>query len=47
MAEKKKGRDINVKNIDEDDYKYIESTEIPISAFVRTAIKEKRARDSK
>ncbi len=47
MADKKEGRNLNVKNVDSDDYKYIESTGIPISQFVRMAIKEKRDRDSK
>ena len=47
MADKKEGRNLNVKNVDADDYEYIESTGIPISKFVRMAIKEKRKRDSK
>lgn len=43
---KRKNTDINVKEIGDDLYSYIESTGISISKFVRMAIKEKMDRDS-
>lgn len=44
---KKQYRTISVTKVDESDCKYIESTGIPITEFVRRAIKEKRERDTK
>lgn len=46
VVKKKVPSDINVKNIDPDIYVYIQSTGIPISTFVRMALKEKMDRDS-
>ena len=46
-TKKKEKRTIIVTNVSEDDCEYIEDTGIPLTVFVRKAIKEKRARDSK
>lgn len=43
----RKNNDISVKDIGKELYDYIESTNIPISTFVRLALQEKRAKDSK
>lgn len=45
MSDKKLSYDINVKKIDKEDYEYIQKSNIPITTFVRLAIKEKIARD--
>lgn len=42
-----KTKDINVKNIDKEDYEYMSKSPIPITTFVKIAIKEKIVRDSK
>lgn len=49
LANKKRSRktnDINVKNVDQDIFDYVDSTGISMSTFVRMAIREKKDRDS-
>jgi len=43
----RKNTNISVKEIGDELYDYIKSTNIPIAAFVRLALKEKMDRDKK
>ena len=44
---KRKTKDLNIKKVDIEVFDYVESIGIPMSSFVRIAIKEKIERDTK
>jgi len=41
----RKTNDINVKNVDQDIFDYVDSTGIPMTTFARMAMREKMERD--